>query len=126
MGKRQKRSGWMNRLLSPLRKAQRVSMTEAGKLQAPMRKGKTVKKVAKKDVEKSASAPLSVRDRQKRELKTMFNIGIKDPERLAQIISRMLQEASMQDEEAQLKFERLVWEKAERRNQDSEADQESE
>ncbi|MDP6042681.1 MAG: hypothetical protein QGG64_29290, partial [Candidatus Latescibacteria bacterium] len=77
-------------------------------------------KVAKK----TAEQPLSMKDRQARELQTMFKIGSKDPERLARIISRMLQDAMRQDEEDQLKFERLLWEKAEKKGQEEEGDEE--
>lgn len=118
MGKRKKSGGWMNRLF------QRVTLTEPGKKQAPMRKAtkKTVKKAAKKVAKKAAEKPLSMKDRQARELQTMYKIGVKDPERLARIISRMLQEATIQDEENQLKFERLVWDKAERKGRKVEED----
>lgn len=113
MGKKPNRKSWADRLLSPLK--QRLTLTEPGKKQAPMRKGKAVKKPVKK-----VAKPLSNKERQVKELKTMYNIGVKDPERLARIISKMLQEANRQDEEAQLKFERLIWEKAE--NQDKNDD----
>jgi len=109
MAKKPSRKGWADRLLSPLK--QRLTLTEPGKKQAPLRKGKTVKKSVKKVVK-----PLSTKERQVKELKTMYNIGVKDPERLARIISKMLQEANRQDEEAQLKFERLIWEKAEKQD----------
>lgn len=115
MGKKPSRKGWADRLLDPLK--QRLTLTEPGKKQAPMRKKKAAKKTIKKAGKKIP--PLSVRDRQVKELKTMFNIGVKDPERLARIISKMLQEANRQDEEAQLKYERLLWEKAEKRGQKS-------
>jgi hypothetical protein len=41
MGKRKKGSGWVNRLF------QRVTLTEQGKKQAPMRRGKAKKKTVK-------------------------------------------------------------------------------
>jgi hypothetical protein len=108
MGKKPNRKGWADRLLDPLK--QRLTLTESGKKQAPLRKGKATKKAVKKTPE-----PLSSKERQVKELKTMFNIGVKDPERLARIISHMLQEANTQEEESQLKFERLIWEKAEKK-----------
>lgn len=111
MAKKPNRKGWADRLLGSIK--QHITLTEPGKKQAPMRKGQPVKKAAKKPAKKIAQ-PLSTKQRQVKELKTMYDIGIKDPERLARIISRMLQEANMQDEEAQLKFERLIWEKAEK------------
>ena len=114
MGKKPNRTGWADRFLRPLK--QRLTLTEPGKKQAPMRKGKVAKKTAKKAVKK-APAPLTAKERQVKELKTMYNIGVKDPERLARIISSMLQEANRQEEEAQLKFERLIWQKAEKRGQ---------
>lgn len=97
----------MERLLAPL---QRVTLTEAGKQQAQMRKGQPVKKA----VAKAKAPPLTSHTRQARELKTMYDIGVKDPERLARIISRMLHDASTKDEAAQLKYERLIWEKADK------------
>lgn len=125
MAKRRK-SGWMNRLM------QKVTLTEPGKKQAPMRKRKVAKKASKKSVKKAAkkvakkasAQPLSVKERQTKELQTMYKIGVKDPERLARIISRMLQEAMIRDEENQLKFERLLWEKAEKKGQKTEVDRE--
>ena len=107
MGKKNKPKGLMDRLLAPL---QRVTLTEAGKKQAPMRKGSPVKKAAAK----APPVALTARTRQARELKTMYDIGVKNPERLARIISRMLQEANLKDEAAQLKYERLIWEKADK------------
>ena len=123
MSKR-KKSGWVNRLM------QKVTLTEPGKKKAPMRKGKvaakkTAKKATKKVAKKAASEPLSSKKRQARELYTMYQIGTKDPERLARIISRMLHEATIQDEENQLKFERLLWEKAEKKGQKTEESEES-
>ena len=122
MSKR-KKSGWVNRLM------QKVTLTEPGKKKAPLRKGKTAKKASKKTVKKTAkkaaSEPLSSKKRQARELYTMYQIGSKDPERLARIISRMLHEATIQDEQNQLKFERLLWEKAEKRGQKAEDEEKS-
>jgi len=102
--------------LRPLK--QRLTLTEPGKDQAPLRKGKPAPKAAKKTVKKTAE-PLTTKQRQVKELKTMYGIGVKDPERLARIISRMLQEANQQEEEAQLKFERLIWSKAEKKGKSS-------
>jgi len=116
MGKKPNNKGWADRLLRPLK--QRLTLTEPGKDQAPLRKGQTAKKAAKKaakKVVKKTAEPLSTKQRQVKELKTMYGIGVKDPERLARIISRMLQEANQQEEEAQLKFERLIWSKAEKK-----------
>ena len=111
MGKKPNNKGWAERLLRPLK--QRLTLTEPGKDQAPLRKGQTAKKATKKVVKKTTE-PLTAKQRQVKELKTMYGIGVKDPERLARIISRMLQEANRQEEEAQLKFERLIWSKAEK------------
>jgi hypothetical protein len=120
MGKMRKPKGLVARLLAPL-KLHRVTLTEAEKKQALLHKGKTPPKIAKKPAKKTKvktpPAPLSMRQRQARELKTMYDIGIKDPERLAQIISKMLQDANAKNEDAQLKFERLLWEKAEKHGQ---------
>ncbi|MBT4138138.1 MAG: hypothetical protein HOE48_09495, partial [Candidatus Latescibacteria bacterium] len=65
MGKKPGRKGWADRLLDPLK--QRLTLTEPGQKQAPLRKRKS----AKKAVKKAALAPLSARDRQVKELKTM-------------------------------------------------------
>jgi len=102
----------MDKLLRPW-KTQRVTLTQPGKQQAPMRKGKAP---AKKKAVKKAK-PLTVRERQVKELQSLANIGKQNPERLAQIISRMLQEATLQDEEDKLRFERLVWQKVDKRNE---------
>ena len=112
MGKKSNNKGWTERLLRPLK--QRLTLTEPGKDQAPMRKGQTAPKTTKKTVKKTV-APLTAKQRQVKELKTMYGIGVKDPERLARIISRMLQKANQEEEEAQLKFERLIWSKAEKK-----------
>ncbi len=105
--------GFVNKLIRPWKK-QRVSLTRAGEKVAPMRKGKASKQ------KQAESTPNTARQRQVRELKTLANIGKRDPERLAGIISRMLMEADMKDEEARLRFERLIWEKAEKRGADNE------
>lgn len=114
MGKKPNRTGWADRILRPLK--QRLTLTEPSNKQAPLKKGKAAKKTVKKAAKKVLE-PLSPKERHVKELKTMFNIGVKDPERLARIISSMLQEANRQEEEAQLKFERLIWKKAEKRGQ---------
>ena len=114
MGKkgRQKRwtEGFVDRLLRPW-KAERVTLTRAGKKQAPLRKGKA----GKKQAAPKKPAPTTPRQRNLREIQTLMAIGKRDPERLAGIISRMLQEMNLKDEEAKLRFERLIWEKAERK-----------
>ena len=112
MGKKPNRKEWADRLLDPLK--QRLTLTEPGKRQAPMRKGNAVKKAGNKVPE-----PLSNKARQVKELKTMFNIGVKDPERLARIISRMLKDDNAREEQSQLRFERLIWEKAEKKSPSS-------
>ncbi len=109
--------GFVNKLIRPWKK-QRISLTRAGKKVAPMRKGKASKK-------QEESTPNTARQRQIQELKTLANIGKRDPERLAGIISRMLMEADMKDEEARLRFERLIWEKAEKRKPDKEEGEDS-
>ena len=104
---------FMDKLLRPW-KTQRVTLTRAGKPQAPMRKGKAPAK--KKVVKKAISKPLTARERQVKELQSLASIGKQNPERLAQIISRMLQEATLQEEEDKLRFERLVWQKVDKRD----------
>ena len=74
-----------------------------------MKKGKVVKKKA------PSVPPKTYREKQIQELKTLASIGKKNPERLAGLISKILQEAQDKDEDARLKFERLIWEKAEQR-----------
>ena len=115
MGKQRKpkaeADGFLGKVLRPW-KTQQVTLTEAGKKQAPMRKGRASKKKGGPKKAKKLG-PLSTRERQVREIQTMVTIGKQDPERLARIISRMLQEAWETDEEAKLRFERLIWEKAE-------------
>ena len=98
-GKRQS-GGLLGKFVRPWGK-QRVSLTKAGKKQAPMRKGKAKKAKTR-------------RERQIRELKTLAKIGKRDPERLAQMISRLLLEGMQKEAEDRVKFERLVWEKAEK------------
>ncbi len=107
-GKRQS-GGLLGKFVRPWGK-QRVSLTKAGKKQAPMRKGKAKK--AKKS--ETTGQPLTRRERQIRELKTLAKIGKRDPERLAQMISRLLLEGMQKEAEDRVKFERLVWEKAEK------------
>lgn len=115
MGKNRKgkgrSDGFLSKLVQPWkRKKQRVTLTKAGTKQAPMKKGKA----GKKQGDSEPARPKSLRERQVQELKTLAKIGKRDPERLAVIISKMLQEAMAQDEDARLKFERLIWEKAEK------------
>lgn len=120
MGKKRKPKGLMERLLAPL---QRITLTEPGKKQAPMRKGQPVKKTAAKPAPPvKLPVVLTARTRQARELKTMYDIGKKDPERLARIISRMLHDASLKNEAAQLKYERLIWEKADKHGRKKETE----
>jgi hypothetical protein len=54
------------------------------------------------------------RERQVNELKTLANIGRRDPERLAAIITRMLMDEDEQNERERLKFERMLWKRAEK------------
>ena len=122
MGKGRKKKpseGFMSKLFRPW-KSQQVTLTQAGKKQAPLRKGKASKKAASDKQEKPA-AP-TARQRNVREIQTLINIGKRDPQRLAGIISRMLLTAHEQEEEARLKFERLVWEKAEKKGRTDEED----
>ena len=121
MGKRRKSNsnGLLDKLFRPW-KTNRVTLTPPGEKQAPMRKGKkkTVKKV------KKIAAPLSVKEKQAKELQAMYRIGKQDPERLAQIISSMLAEAFMEEQDSKLKFERLLWEKVEKGNGQAESSDE--
>ncbi len=83
-----------------------------------MRKGKPVRKAAAKETKKAKKTELRIptrKERQVNELKTMYGIGKRDPERLAQIISSMLQEAMMQEEEERLRFEQLLWDKVDKK-----------
>ena len=109
---------FLDKLLRPW-KRQRVTLTEAGRKQAPLRKGRARKKAAPKKSE--GRPPTTLRERQARELQTLAGIGRRDPERLAAIVSRMLMEAREQDETAKLEFERLVWEKAEQKGKREES-----
>ena len=114
--KKKSRSGFMDKLMKPLKK-QKVTLTKAGQSQAPMKKGKVVKKK-----KATPAAPKTFREKQVQELKTLADIGKKNPERLAGIISKILQEAQDKDDDAKLKFERLIWEKAEQRKPKREED----
>lgn len=115
-------TGFFASLFRPWTK-HRVTLTRPGKKAAPLRKGKapSAKGPAPKAGGREASPatgpgkkPRSERhERQVRELKTLANIGRRNPERLAAIISRLLHEAQELEEDQKLKFERLVWEKAE-------------
>ncbi|MEE2754573.1 MAG: hypothetical protein VX910_11370 [Candidatus Latescibacterota bacterium] len=106
-------------------KKHRVTLTQAGKSLAPLRKRKTektAKKAKKRKVKPKAKAcakkrPMSLptrRERQVNELKTLANIGRRDPKRLAAIISRMLLDEDEQNERERLKFERMLWRRAEK------------
>ena len=123
MGKRRKSNsnGLLDKLFRPW-KTSRVTLTQPGKKQAPMRKGKRAEKTVKK-VRKIA-APLSAKERQTKELKTMYRIGKQNPERLAQIISSMLAEAFMNEQDSKLKFERLLWEKVDKGGVEAESSDE--
>ena len=114
--KKKSRSGFMDKLMKPLKK-QKVTLTKAGQSQAPMKKGKVVKKK-----KATPTPPKTFREKQVQELKTLADIGKKNPERLAGIISNILQEAQDKDDDAKLKFERLIWEKAEQRKPKREED----
>lgn len=111
-----KAGGFLDRI-----KKHRVTLTRVGKSLAPQRKRKvekTTKKVKAKAKASSKKRPMSLptrRERQVNELKTLANIGRRDPERLAAIISRMLLDEDEQDERKRLKFERMLWKRAERR-----------
>ena len=86
-GKGKAPEGFFNSILRPLKK-HRVTLTKAGKSALPMRK-KSAKKVketkgkAKPAAKKKPIALMSQRERQVNELKTLANIGKRDPERLA-------------------------------------------
>jgi len=112
--------GFFNNILRPLKK-HRVTLTKAGKSVAPMRKGKAAAKKAKKGKAKKAKkkpiALASRRERQVNELKTLANIGKRDPQRLADIITRMLMDEDEMKERERLKFERMVWRRAEKHGQ---------
>jgi chorismate mutase len=106
-------------------KKHKVTLTRAGESLAPLRKRKSEKpaKKAKKGKGKPKAKaagkkkPISLpsrRERQVNELKTLANIGKRDPERLAAIITRMLMDEDEQSERERLKFERMVWKRAEK------------
>ena len=116
-------SGFFGSLLRPL-KRHRVTLTKARKPLAPMRKGKASKKVKRAKKEKSKAVAkkkpiglLSHRERQVNELKTLARIGRQDPERLAAIITRMLLDEEEGRERERLKYERMIWRKAEQHGQ---------
>ena len=113
MAKQDSGGGFFDRMFRPLRK-QRVTLTKAGK-QAPLRKGKPRKPSDKKGQAAEKARPMTGRDRQLKELKLLANIGKQDPERLASIISKMLLDGQEKAEADRLKFERLIWEKAEKK-----------
>ena len=81
------------------------------------KKPRKTKKGKKAVAKKTASAPATARERQVSELKTLAKIGRRDPERLASIISKMLLDDEEQERDERLRFERLIWEKAEKRGQ---------
>ena len=110
-----KEEGFFDRI-----KKHRVTLTQVGKSLAPLRKTKTenttkkAKPKAKASSQKRSMSLPTRRERQVNELKTLANIGRRDPERLAAIISRMLLDEDEQDERERLKFERMLWKRAER------------
>ncbi len=113
-------------------KRQRVTLTPLGKGAEPKAKGRAKKtkkvkgkktaaaKKTKKAVAKQTAPQTSARQRQINELKTLAKIGKRDPERLVAIIAKMLLEDEEQARNDRLRFERLIWEKAEKRNPDEE------
>ena len=107
-------------------KKHRVTLTQAGKSLAPLRKRKTEKTAKKAKAKAKACAkkrPMSLptrRERQVNELKTLANIGRRDPERLAAIITRMLMDEAEQNERERLKFERMLWKRVEKHEKPSE------
>ena len=130
--------GFLTNIFRPW-KRQRVTLTPLGKRGAQTKarakkgaaKGEGAKKAAsakkastkkgnlkkgKKALAKTV-APATGRQRQVNELKTLAKIGRRDPERLASIITKMLLEDEEQDRNNRLQFERLIWEKAEKRSQ---------
>ncbi len=119
-GKTPEEGGFLNNFLRPLKK-HRVTLTRAGKSLAPLRKGKAAQKPVKKPKNKAAKKkPISLptrKERQVNELKTLANIGRQDPERLAAIITRMLMDEEEVKERQRLKFERMVWRRAEKHGQ---------
>lgn len=117
---KQKHGGFFDRMFRPLKK-QQVTLTKAGKGQAPLRKGKTGQKAGRKAQAAEKARPMTAREKQVRELKMLANIGKQDPERLAGIISRMLLEGQRKEEADRQQFERLIWEKIEKRQGRSDA-----
>jgi hypothetical protein len=117
MAKQGSDGGFFDRMFRPLKK-QRVTLTKAGKGQAPLRKGKAARKAGRKAQAAEKARPMTAREKQVRELKMLANIGKQDPERLAGIISRMLLEGQRKDEADRQMFERLIWEKIEKRQPD--------
>ena len=113
---------FFDRMFRPLKKS-RVSMTKAGKSQAPLRKGKGTKKGDKAARATEKTQPLTSREKQVRELKMLADIGKRDPERLAGMISRLLLDGQEKDEAARQKFEQLVWEKAEKRKSPTDSEE---
>ena len=111
---------FFDKMFRPLKK-QRLTLTKAGKGQAVLRKGKP-KKAGKKAQALEKARPSTAREKQVKELKMLASIGKRDPERLAGIISRMLMEGQMRDEEDRQRFERLVWQKAEKKKPATEAE----
>jgi hypothetical protein len=116
MAKQDSGGGFFDRMFRPLKK-HKVTLTKAGK-QAPLRKGKPRKPSEKKAQAAEKARPKTGRERQLKELKLLANIGKQDPERLAGIISRMLLDGQEKEEAERLKFERLIWEKAEKKKPD--------
>ncbi len=113
-----KPGGFLGSFLRPFNK-HRVTLTKAGKSLASLRKGKpkNSKKAPAKEKAKPAKKPMALltrRERQVNELKTLASIGKRDPERLAAIITRMLMDEDEQAERERLKYERMVWKRAEK------------
>ena len=114
MAKQDSGGGFFNRMFRPSKK-QRVTLTKAGKGQAPLRKGKARKPSTKRAQAAEMARPMTGREKQVKELKLLANIGKQDPERLAGIISKMLLDGEQKEEADRLRFERLIWEKAEKK-----------
>jgi len=113
-GKASSGSGILERLFRPWKgKRQQITLTRPGAKLAPLRRGKPGGAKGKTSAQDTPPGPLPPKNRAIKELKTLLAIGKKDPERLAGIISKMLREDEEKDNEARLKFERLIWEKAE-------------
>lgn len=111
--------GFFGNLMRPWIK-QRVTLTKPGKGVAPVKgRAKKAKKAAKKakpakkKVAQAKKLPTK-KERQVNELKMLAKIGRRDPERLASIITKMLLEEEQQTQEDRRRFERLVWENAEK------------